>query len=173
MGDYAQLARLEAGEEIPLEELTAKYDPVTRARSSKRAVCSSSARVRRGEIRVAHADDAASADAMPEKILAAHMVGERQELRAAGRRDACATSTAGYSHEFTTGAGALLPGSRSTARLQGRESVEVRGLEDHLLYATGVPRMKPFEAQIETLRTLAARVPAPHGRCATTPRATG
>ena len=39
MGGYEQLERLQAGEEIPLEELTGKYDPVTRAiLESRRAV---------------------------------------------------------------------------------------------------------------------------------------
>ena len=30
MGTYEQLERLQAGEEIPLDEFTSRYDPVTR-----------------------------------------------------------------------------------------------------------------------------------------------
>src|SRR5206468_3452588 len=50
MGSYAQLARLQRGEALPLAEFTARYDPVTRAILEAGGLFSFSARVGSGAI---------------------------------------------------------------------------------------------------------------------------
>jgi 3-isopropylmalate/(R)-2-methylmalate dehydratase large subunit len=68
----------------------------------------------------------------------------------------------GYSHEFTTAQVHYFL-KRSTGRTTASEPAKFAVFEDHLLYATASPRMKPFEARSRPAPP-AARVPAAHGR---------
>jgi 3-isopropylmalate/(R)-2-methylmalate dehydratase large subunit len=52
MGTYEQLERLLAGEEIPLEEFTRRYDPVTRAIVEAGGLFPFSAQYRRGDVKL-------------------------------------------------------------------------------------------------------------------------
>ena len=155
MGDHAMLVRLQAGEEIPLAEFTAKYDPVTRAILEAGGLFPFSAKVRAGAIRVPLPATPERPMTMAEKILASHLVGAEPGKAWVRPGDCCLVRVdAGYSHEFTTAqvhhflAQEYGPGYR----LQKPDKFAV--FEDHLLYADGVAKMAPFAPQIETLRTL-------------------
>lgn len=154
MGDYDQLRRLEAGEEIPLEEFTAKYDEVTRAILEAGGLFEFGAKYKSGEVKVAPPRHAPRAMTMAEKIIATHLVGgERESCVKPG--DACLVNVdGGYSHEFTTAQVHYFLQQEYGANYKVTNPAKFAVFEDHLLYATGVPRMKPFEAQIETLRRL-------------------
>src|SRR5688572_1495441 len=52
LGDYEQLKRLEAGEELALDEFTAKYDAVTRAILEAGGLFEFGAKYQRGEVQV-------------------------------------------------------------------------------------------------------------------------
>jgi 3-isopropylmalate/(R)-2-methylmalate dehydratase large subunit len=154
MGDYEQLRRLEAGEEIPLEEFTSKYDAVTRAILEAGGLFEFGAKYKAGEVKVAPPQHAPRPMTMAEKILATHLVGgERQSCVKPG--DACLVNVdGGYSHEFTTAQVHYFLQQEYGANYKVTNPSKFAVFEDHLLYATGVARMKPFEPQIETLRRL-------------------
>lgn len=154
MGDYAQLARLEAGEEIPLEEFTAKYDAVTRAILENGGLFEFGAKYAKGEIKVAPPPTPKRAMTMAEKIVASHLVGGNARS-CVQPHDACLVNVdGGYSHEFTTAQVHYFLAQEYGANYRVVNPSKFAVFEDHLLYATGVARMKPFEAQIETLRRL-------------------
>jgi len=154
MADHAQLARLQAGEEIPLEELTARYDPITRAILESGGLFPFAARFQRGEVTLPAPRAGARAMTMAEKILAAKLVGvEGRGSRSLAPGDVCLVQVdGGYSHEFTTAQvhHFLAQEYGDDYRVANPDKFAV--FEDHLLYATGVPRMAPFADQIETLR---------------------
>jgi 3-isopropylmalate/(R)-2-methylmalate dehydratase large subunit len=155
LGTYAQLERLQRGEEIPLEEFTGRYDPVTRAIVEAGGLFPFSAQFQAGKVQVPAPKTGPRPMTMAEKILAAHLVGAEGRAAHVQPGDLCLVKVdGGYSHEFTTaqvhyflqqehGAGYRLPNPAKFAVF-----------EDHLLYADGVPRMAPFAAQIQTLRDL-------------------
>ncbi len=155
MAGYDVLVRLQKGEEIPLSEFTARHDPVTRAMLEAGGLFPFSAQVRRGEVRVPVPATASRAMTMAEKILASHLVGAGPGKAFLKPGDcALVRVDAGYSHEFTTAQVHHFLGQEYGPgyRLQNPDKFAV--FEDHLLYADGVPKMAPFAAQIETLRTL-------------------
>jgi 3-isopropylmalate/(R)-2-methylmalate dehydratase large subunit len=153
MAGYEVLVRLQRGEEIPLGELTARYDPITRAILEAGGLFPFSARVRTGEIRVPPPATGARAMTMAEKILASHVVGaERGGTYLQPGDCALVRVDAGYSHEFTTAQvhHFLLQEYGPGYRLANPDKFAV--FEDHLLYADGVAKMAPFAPLIETLR---------------------
>jgi 3-isopropylmalate/(R)-2-methylmalate dehydratase large subunit len=154
MGDYEQLARLEAGEEIPLEEFTARFDAVTREILEAGGLFEFGARYKRGQITVAAPRHTPRPMTMAEKILATHLVGgERESCVVPG--DACLVNVdGGYSHEFTTAQVHYFLQQEYGENYRVLNPAKFAVFEDHLLYATGVPRMRPHEPQIETLRRL-------------------
>ncbi len=154
LGDYEQLKRLEAGEELALDEFTAKYDAVTRAMLEAGGLFEFGAKYQSGEVKVAPPPTPQRAMTMAEKILASHLVGgTRTSCVKPG--DACLVNVdGGYSHEFTTAQVHYFLQQEYGERYQVVNPSKFAVFEDHLLYATGVARMKPFEPQIETLRRL-------------------
>lgn len=154
MGDYDQLRRLEAGEEIPLEEFTSKYDAVTRAILENGGLFEFGAKYARGEIVVAPPPTPKRPMTMAEKIIASHLVGGDAKS-CVQPHDACLVNVdGGYSHEFTTAQVHHFLQQEYGANYAVVNPAKFAVFEDHLLYATGVARMKPFEAQIQTLRDL-------------------
>jgi len=154
MGTYEQLERLQAGEEIPLEEFTDRYDPVTRAILEVGGLFPFGAAYARGEVAVHPPQTTKRPMTMAEKILARHLVGG-DEASCVQPGDACLVYVdGGYSHEFTTAQVHHFLAQEYGADYQVPNPAKFAVFEDHLLYATGVARMKPFEDQIETLRRL-------------------
>lgn len=152
MGDHAQLARLEAGEELPLEEFTARFDPVTRAILEAGGLFPFAKKLAAGEIAVARPSTGQRAMTMAEKILGSHLVGGPGFVKPG---DACLVKVdGGYSHEFTTAQvhDFLTREYGPDYRLPNPSKFAV--FEDHLLYADGVERMRRFSPQIQTLREL-------------------
>jgi 3-isopropylmalate/(R)-2-methylmalate dehydratase large subunit len=157
MGTYEQLERLLAGEEIPLEEFTGRYDPVTRAIVEAGGLFAFSAQYGRGEVKLPDPSTTPRPMTMAEKILAAHHAG-----RAAGAPevylkpgDLCLVNVdGGYSHEFTTAQVHYFLQTEYGGAYRISNPAKFAVFEDHLLYADGVKRMAPFAPQIETLRRL-------------------
>jgi 3-isopropylmalate/(R)-2-methylmalate dehydratase large subunit len=154
MASYEQLERLQAGEEIPLEELTGRYDPVTRAILEAGGLFPFGAAYQRGEVEVRAPDTPRRPMTMAEKVLATHLVGGA-EGACVKPGDACLVNVdGGYSHEFTTAQVHYFLSQEYGSDYRVPNPAKFAVFEDHLLYATGVARMKPFEARIETLRRL-------------------
>ncbi len=154
MGTYEQLARLQGGAEIPLEEFTGRYDPVTRAILEAGGLFPFLAAHRSGALTVAPPATPARPMTMAEKILAAHRVGDPSE-RFVAPGDACLVRVdGGYSHEFTSAQVHHFLSQEFGPAYKVENPAKFAVFEDHLLYATGVERMRPFEAEIGTLRRL-------------------
>ena len=154
MGTYAQLERLQAGEELPLEEFTDRYDPITRAILEAGGLFPFASQYAAGEVTVPLPDTAARPMNMTEKILAAKLVGAEGD-RHVQPGDVCLVKVdGGYSHEFTTAQVHWFLAQEYGDDYTIPDPSKFAVFEDHLLYATGVARMAPFTDQIETLRRL-------------------
>jgi 3-isopropylmalate/(R)-2-methylmalate dehydratase large subunit len=157
MGDFALLARLERGEEVPLEELTGRYDPVTRTILEAGGLFAFAKAHAAGTLQLALERTNKRPMTMAEKIVASHLVRtpgvDAGEAVKPGQ--ACLVRVdAGYSHEFTTAQVHHFLEEEYGTDYTLANPAKFAVFEDHLLYATGVARFKPFEAQIETLRRL-------------------
>jgi 3-isopropylmalate/(R)-2-methylmalate dehydratase large subunit len=152
MGDHAQLVRLQRGEALPLEEVTRKYDPVTRMMLEEGGLFPFSKALFEGRISVPRpSGDPRRPMTIAEKILAAHLVGGpgrdgRRRRHVQGRRRLQPRVHTAQVHDFLQrefGPGYSLPDASKFAVF-----------EDHLLYADGVARMAPYADKIATLRRL-------------------
>ena len=155
MGTYAQLDRLQRGEEIPLEEFTGRYDPVTRAILEAGGLFPFSSLYKAGKVAVPTPSTAPRPMTMGEKIIASHMVGVGGRTVHVKPGDLClAKVDGGYSHEFTTAQVHYFLQQEYGANYTLPNPAKFAVFEDHLLYADGVPKMAPFARQIQTLRDL-------------------
>ena len=152
LGDHAQLARLQAGESIPLDEFTAKYDPVTRVMVELGGLFPFAKALASGELAVPRPDTAPRPMTMAEKIVSAHLVGGAAPVKPG---DAVMVQVdGGYSHEFTTAQVHEFLRREYGDDYTVRNADKLAVFEDHLLYADGVKKMAPFSDKIGTLRTL-------------------
>jgi 3-isopropylmalate/(R)-2-methylmalate dehydratase large subunit len=157
LGDHAMLRRLEAGEDIPLEEFTGRYDPVTRLIVEQGGLFRFAAELAAGRVAVPAVRTAARPMTMAEKILAKHLVRADQSAGQAYLKPGDAVLVkvdGGYSHEFTTAQVHYFLSSEYGADYKVPAPAKFAVFEDHLLYADGVKRMMPFASQIQTLRDL-------------------
>ncbi len=153
LGDHAQLARLMAGEELPLEEFTSKYDPVTRAMVEAGGLFPFAARIASGEAQIEPPQTPARPMTMAEKVIAGHLVGVEGGFVKPG--DSCLVKVdGGYSHEFTTAQVHYFLQNEYGADYVVQNPSKFAVFEDHLLYADGVKKMMPFIDKIQTLRDL-------------------
>ena len=153
MGDHAQLERLQAGEEIPLEEFTGRYDPARRAILEAGGLFAFAKLQAAGEVELPQPEHERGPQTIAEKILSSHLVG------GGGRRlkpgdTGLVKVDGGYSHEFTTAQVHYFLTNEYGADYSVPAPDKFAVFEDHLLYADGVPRMAPFADQIQTLRDM-------------------
>jgi len=155
MGDHAQLRRLQAGEELPLEELTSPYDVASRAILEAGGLFAFAAKYAAGEIEVPAPATGPRPMTMAEKLLAAHLVDAPASGAHVAPGDICLVRVdGGYSHEFTTAQVHYFLADEYGADYSLPNPSKLAVFEDHLLYADGVPRMAPFAKQIQTLRDM-------------------
>ncbi len=156
MADHSVLARLEAGQDVPLEEFTAQYDAVTRVMLESGGLFPFAKRYAAGEVSVPLPSTSSRPMTMGEKILASKLVGaEADERSYVAPGDVCLVSVdGGYSHEFTTAQVGYFLEAEHGADYSVKKPDKFAVFEDHLLYATGVKKMAPFAHQIQTLRDL-------------------
>jgi 3-isopropylmalate/(R)-2-methylmalate dehydratase large subunit len=154
MADYAMLERLQAGEEISLEEFTASYDDIRRSIVEDGGLFAFDQRVASGERVIPTPEMEARPMTMAEKLLASHLVGGRPESCVRPGDDVLVKVDGGYSHEFTTAQVHHFLAETYGPDYAIQTPHKFAVFEDHLLYADGVPQMAPFGDQIETLRRL-------------------
>lgn len=154
MGNHALLQRLEEGEGVPLEEFLAPYDPISRLVLSSGGLFEFSRRLARGDIDLPKLMTERRPMTIAEKILARHLVPGQGEPFVKPGDSVLVYVDSGYSHEFTTAQvhEFLTREVGTDYRIANPRKFAV--FEDHLLYATGVPRMARFSGEIETLRRL-------------------
>jgi 3-isopropylmalate/(R)-2-methylmalate dehydratase large subunit len=152
MGDHAMIARLEAGERIPLSEFTRDHDAITALIIESGGLLPFCARLAKNEIKVPAPGTAPRPMNITEKILANKLLpGQGTHVKP---NDAVLVRVdAGYSHEFTTAqVDKFLTDEYGEYKLQNPTKFAV--FEDHLVYATGVASMAKFADKIEKLRVL-------------------
>lgn len=102
MAGYDVLERLQAGEDVPLENLTGEYDPITRVMLESGGLFPFAKMYAAGEVEVPVPTTAARPMTMGEKILASKVVGAEGAV-SLQPGDVCLVKVdGGYSHEFTT-----------------------------------------------------------------------
>ena len=135
-------------------ELTEPYDPITRVMLESGGLFPFAKLYREGAVSVPVPGTAARPMTMGEKILASKVVGAEGDVHLKPG-DVCLVNVdGGYSHEFTTAQVHHFLSQEYGADYSLPNPAKFAVFEDHLLYATGVERMKPFTDQIQLLRDL-------------------
>ena len=155
MGDHDMLERLQAGESISLNEFTSQYDPVTRLIVENGGILPFARKLGDGEVSLPELNTGPRPMTMVEKMVSNKLLGKNGSTRYVKPGDAVLSQVdGGYSHEFTTGqVHEFLKeeyGDDYTLPNPSKYAV----FEDHLLYATGVPRFGRFTEKIQTLRDM-------------------
>lgn len=156
MGTYEQLEALEAGAEIDLDDFCGEYDPVTQAILKAGGLFPFNKAYEAGDLTVPAPATTGRPMNMVEKTIATHLVNRPASGDVFVKPDDCCLVRvdAGYSHEFTTAQ------VHEFLRAEYGDDYGVKNkdkfavFEDHLLYADGVAKMKPFADKIQTLRDL-------------------
>src|SRR5258708_6464099 len=159
MANHDMLLRLQAGEGIPIDELTAGYDAISQLIIREGGLFPFAKAVARGEVDVPAPKTGKRPMTMGEKILAAHMrTGGRGA--ASGERyvkpgDAIVVDVdGGYTHEFTTPQLHHFPPDEYGPEYAIQNPQKFAVFEDHLIYADEVAKMRPFLDKIQLLRDM-------------------
>ena len=155
MGDYGVLERLQSGESISLNEFTSEYDPVTRLIIENGGILPFAKSLKEKKISLPELKTEPRPMTMVEKIIANKLLGQNGAARYVKPGDAVLSQVdGGYSHEFTTAQvhEFLKQEYGNDYSLPNPSKYAV--FEDHLLYATGVPRFGRFTEKIQTLRDM-------------------
>ena len=153
MGDYGMLERLQSGESISLNEFTSEYDPVTSLIIENGGILPFAKSLGAGDISLPELKTKSRPMTMVEKMIANKLLGQNGAARYVKPGDAVLSQVdGGYSHEFTTAQvhEFLKQEYGNDYSLPNPSKYAV--FEDHLLYATGVPRFGRFTEKIQTLR---------------------
>ena len=155
MGDHSMLKRLQHGESISLVEFTSKYDQVTRMIIESGGIFPFAKSLKAGEIELPELTTGVRPMTMVEKMIAGKLLSQNGTPRYVKPGDAVlAQVDGGYSHEFTTAQ------VHEFLKLEYGDDYNLPNpskfavFEDHLLYATGVPKYGRFTEKIQTLREM-------------------
>ncbi len=155
MGDYEMLEKLQAGESISLDEFTSEYDPVTRLIIENGGILPFAKKLREGEVGLPELTTEPRPMTMVEKMIANKLLGRNGEARYVKPGDAVLSQVdGGYSHEFTTAQVHEFLKQEYGDDYSLPNPTKYAVFEDHLLYATGVPRFGRFTGKIQTLRDM-------------------
>ncbi len=153
MGDHAMLERLEAGAGIELEEFCRAYDPITRKIVRHGGLFAFARALEAGDTEVPAHGTPERAMTMSEKILARHLLGEGSAYVKPG--DAVLVEVdGGYSHDFTSAQVHYFLQQEYGDDYRLAHPERFAAFEDHLVYADEVARMRPFLANVNTMRDL-------------------
>ena len=155
MGDHTMLERLQNGATLSLSEFIDKYDPITKLIVENGGIFPFAKQLKSGNIELPTPDCEQRPMTMCEKIIAKKLLTKNGNTTCVEPHNAVlAAVNGGYSHEFTTAQVheflKLEYGENYTLPDPNKFAV----FEDHLLYATGVPRFGPFAEKIQTLRDM-------------------
>ena len=155
MGNHDMLERLQNGESISLNEFTDKYDPVTKLILEHGGIFPFAKELKANKIKLPEVNKIPHPMTIVEKIISNKLIIEDKNKGYLKPGDAVLASVdGGYSHEFTTAQ------VHEFLKIEYGEDYSIPNppkfavFEDHLLYATGVPRFGKFTEKIQTLRDL-------------------
>ncbi|MBL4844065.1 MAG: aconitate hydratase [Planctomycetes bacterium] len=154
MANHEQLARLEKGEELSIEELSEGHDPVTQRIIQMGGLFPFSKALAKGEVSVPLPSHEARPQTMCEKIIASHLVDAAPGTTVRPGDSVLVQVDGGYSHEFTTAQvhAFLTEEFGEDYTVQNPQKFAV--FEDHLIYADHVERYRKFLPKIEVLRAM-------------------
>jgi 3-isopropylmalate/(R)-2-methylmalate dehydratase large subunit len=153
MANHEVLRRLQAGESIELSEFTEGKDPITKLIIEHGGLFPFSAGLASGDIKPPKPETSERPMNLAEKILASHLLeGQGQYVKPG---DAVMVRVdGGYSHEFTSAQVHHFLRQNYGDDYQVKDPSKFAVFEDHLIYADGVDKMKPFSVKIEGLRQM-------------------
>ena len=155
MGDHSMLMRLQNKESIPLSEFTEKYDPVSSLILENGGILPFAKRLKGGTIDLPEFSTQERPMTMIEKLVSNKLLGTNGKKRFVKPGDAVlAQVDGGYSHEFTTAQVHTFLANEYGEDYDVPNPSKFAVFEDHLLYATGVPRFGKFADKIQTLRDM-------------------
>ncbi|MDG1538687.1 MAG: aconitase family protein [Candidatus Poseidonia sp.] len=154
MAGHDVLKRLQDGEEIPLDEFTGAYDPVTQLILERGGLFPFAKALQADELELAPLNTPSKPMTMAEHIISRNLVGQPEGQCVKPGDPVIAQVQGGYSHEFTT--------AQVHTFLQEEYGMDYSLLnpskfavfEDHLLYAHHNPKFVPFMDKVQTLRDL-------------------
>ena len=153
MADHDVLRRLQAGEEISIDEFTRGHDPVTKLIIESGGLFPFCQRLDAGEIALPKNNTPERPMTLAEKILTKHLLPGQGDYVKPG--DAVLVRVdGGYSHEFTSAQVHYFLAKEYGDDYQVKNPSKVAVFEDHLIYADGVAKMMPFTSKIELLRKM-------------------
>ncbi len=155
MGDHQMLKRLQNGESIPVSEFTGRYDPVSRLILENGGILPFAKRLKEGEVLLPKVSSEKRPMTMIEKMISNKLLGVNGEIGYVKPGDAVlAQVDGGYSHEFTTAQVHTFLSEEYGLEYKIPNPSKFAVFEDHLLYATDVPRFGKFAEKIQTLRDM-------------------
>ncbi|MBL8692578.1 MAG: aconitate hydratase [Planctomycetes bacterium] len=154
MGGHDLLVRLQDGESIPIAEFLNPYDPISREVLRSGGLFAFAKDLQAGKVKLPQLSTSPRPMNIAEKILARHLLPGQGSTYVKPGDSVLVHVDAGYSHEFTTAQVHYFLSQEYGAGYKLKNPGKFAVFEDHLLYATGVPRMAKFADLIETLRTL-------------------
>lgn len=157
MGDHAQLARLQAGEALGLEEFSRGLDPITKKIIDMGGLFPFTKALGQGTVSVPLPETKARPMTMAEKVIHSHLIdvpGQRKPAAVKPGDAVLVKVDGGYSHEFTTAQvhQFLLDDFGPEYRLANPTKFAV--FEDHLIYADEVASYRKFIPKIQVLRDM-------------------
>ncbi len=155
MGDHSMLIRLQNEESIPLAEFTKGYDPVSSLILENGGILPFAKRLKEGTVDLPEFSAQERPMTMIEKLVSNKLLGMNGKKRFVKPGDAVlAQVDGGYSHEFTTAQVHTFLANEYGESYNVPNPSKFAVFEDHLLYATGVPRFGKFAEKIQTLRDM-------------------
>ncbi|MFW6198313.1 MAG: aconitase family protein [Acidobacteriota bacterium] len=153
MGDHDVLRRLQAGEEVPLEEFLEDHDPVTRLIIRQGGLFPFAKALEAGRIEVPDHGTGRRPMNMTEKILATHLLGDKERYVAPGD-PVLVEVDGGYSHDFTSAQVHHFLSQEYGPDYRIRNPERFAAFEDHLIYADEVEKLQPYLSRVDTMRDL-------------------
>jgi 3-isopropylmalate/(R)-2-methylmalate dehydratase large subunit len=155
MGDHKMLERLQNGATLSLCEFIDKYDPITKLIVENGGIFPFAKQLKSGNIDLPISECKQRPMTMCEKIIAKKLLATNGKTAYVEPHNAVLASVnGGYSHEFTTAQVHEFLKHEYGDDYTLPDPTKFAVFEDHLLYATGVPRFGPFTEKIQTLRTM-------------------
>ena len=155
MGNYEMLERLQKGESISLDEFTSEYDPVTKLIVENGGILPFAKNLGEGGVSLPELDTGPRSMTMVEKMIANKLLGRNGAARYVKPGDAVLSQVdGGYSHEFTTAQVHEFLKQEYGGDYSLPNPSKYAVFEDHLLYATEVPRFGRFTEKIQRLRDM-------------------
>lgn len=155
MADHAVLRRLQGGEAVPLESFMNGRDAVECDIIAAGGLFAYSQQLASGQRRPPTLPARSSRPlTLAEKILERRLPAPHGEGRLRPGDAIVVGVDSGYSHDYTSAQVHYFLGAEYGPHYTVRNAARFAAFEDHLVYADEVPKLRPFAAKIERLRSL-------------------